>query len=138
MQKVTPEILLKKHGLRVTQTRLEVLNLFLSEKVAVSNQDIESQLPGLDRITLYRTLKSFENKGVIHKAVDGTETPKFALCHEECTEASHHHHHVHFHCEKCENTFCVDTIQIPTIRSPKGYEVHSTDVILNGLCEKCT
>ena len=132
-----PEKILKKHNLRITQTRLDILGLFLTEEAAISNQDIEASLKGIDRITLYRTLKSFEHKGIIHKAVDGTEIPKYALCVENCSEENHQHHHIHFHCEKCENTFCVEDVQIPVIKNPKGYQIHSTDVILNGVCIHC-
>lgn len=137
MQHKDPEEILKNHGLRVTQTRLDILSLFINEEAAISNQDIESLLVGIDRITLYRTLKSFESKGIIHKAVDGTEIPKYAVCVENCTADNHHHHNIHFHCEKCENTFCVENIHIPNIQSPQGYEVYSTEVILNGICINC-
>jgi Fur family ferric uptake transcriptional regulator len=137
MSNINHEKILKKHGLRITQTRLDVLGLFLSEEAAVSNQYIEKALDRIDRITLYRTLKSFESKGLIHKAVDGTEVPKYAMCMENCTEENHQHHHVHFHCEKCENTFCIENILIPVIKTPKGYTINSTDVILSGLCDNC-
>jgi Fur family ferric uptake transcriptional regulator len=137
MSNINQEKILKKHGLRITQTRLDVLGLFLSEEAAVSNQYIEKTLDRIDRITLYRTLKSFESKGLIHKAVDGTEVPKYAMCMENCTEENHQHHHVHFHCEKCENTFCIENILIPVIKTPKGYTINSTDVILSGLCDNC-
>ncbi len=129
--------ILKSHKLRITPVRKEVLSLFIENDVAISHQDIEKSILDIDRITLYRTLKSFEEKGVIHKAVDGTDTSKYALCEAKCDEGHHHDDHVHFHCEDCGNTFCVDDIEVPRMESPQGYSIRSTHVILSGKCKKC-
>lgn len=74
----TAESILKKHLLRVTQFRLDVISIFITAGRALASHDIEEKLHDADRITLYRTLKSFEDKGIIHKAIDGTLTQKFA------------------------------------------------------------
>ncbi|MEY3321815.1 MAG: hypothetical protein RLZZ417_1398, partial [Bacteroidota bacterium] len=58
--------LLKKHDLRLTQVRKEVLSVFLIKEQALSQSDIENDLGKTDRITLYRTLRSFEDNGLIH------------------------------------------------------------------------
>lgn len=133
----TAESILKKHSLRVTSFRCEVINIFIDSKHALSNNDIEKFLDEPDRITLYRTLKNFEDKGIIHKAIDGTSTPKFALCEAECTEHSHLDEHVHFRCESCNNTFCIESLHIPELNVPKGYKVTSANMVLNGLCKDC-
>ncbi|MFZ1456094.1 MAG: transcriptional repressor, partial [Saprospiraceae bacterium] len=82
---ISPEKILKKHHLRHTPFRAEVLQIFANAGKALSSHDIESQLSDADRITLYRTLKSFEEKGIIHKAIDGTITQKYAICEAHCT-----------------------------------------------------
>ena len=59
---------LEQSNLRKTAIRKEVLQLFLKAKGnALSSRDIESQLENPDRITLYRTLRTFEEKGLIHR-----------------------------------------------------------------------
>ena len=131
-----PQIL-RKHKLRITPFRVEVLDLFYSAQHALSAADLELKMVNPDRITLYRTLKSFEEKGIIHKAIDGTNQPKFALCVAECHEHNHHDKHVHFHCLKCENTFCIDTVFIPEVTLPQRFRVKQTDMIVSGICEKC-
>ena len=131
------ENILKKHNLRITQFRLDVIAIFTNAGHAMSSADIEQKLKDADRITLYRTLKSFEDKGIIHKAIDGTLTQKFALCDAHCDEHNHHDEHVHFHCLKCENTFCVDHVFVPKITLPSGFKVQQTDMIVSGVCEKC-
>lgn len=132
------EEMLKSRGLRKTSARKEVLDLFLQEAKALSKQDIEAELGAMDRITLYRTLKSFEDKGLIHEALDGTNYTKYALCEEECTDEEHQHNHAHFHCEKCGITFCVDEVIIPKVNTPKGLEINSVEMVLKGLCRQCS
>lgn len=129
--------ILKKHNLRVTPFRTDVLLLFANAGKALSANEIEDQLPDADRITLYRTIRSFEEKGIIHKAIDGTITQKYALCEAECNEYHHHDEHVHFHCEKCENTFCLDHVFVPNILLPTGFVSKKTNMVVSGICEKC-
>ncbi len=129
--------ILRKHKLRITPFRIEVLRMFDKSKHALSAAELELKLKNSDRITLYRTLKSFEEKGIIHKAIDGTNQPKFAVCEAQCQEHSHHDKHVHFHCLTCENTFCIDTVFIPEVKLPQGFQVKNTDMIVSGICEKC-
>ena len=53
------ENLLKNKNLRLTPFRKEVLEVFTSSPNAISIGDIEDNLKQFDRITLYRTIKSF-------------------------------------------------------------------------------
>ncbi len=129
--------ILKKHNLRITQFRTDVIDVFNDAGRALSSSDIEIKLSGSDRITLYRTLISFEEKGIIHRVIDGTQTQKYALCESECNEHHHHDEHVHFHCEKCENTFCLDHLYVPKIDLPNGFLLKSAHMVVNGTCEKC-
>lgn len=129
--------ILKGANLRVTPVRSRVLEIFDTTEFALSNQEIEDALNTVDRVTLYRTLKSFEQKGIIHKVVDGTGQDKFAMCEHHCTEDHHHDEHIHFNCDQCGNTFCVDDVGIPNITLPKGYTVQSTNIVMKGVCDKC-
>ena len=136
---IESEKILKDHGLRITKTRMAILEQFLTHNAALTHSDIEEKIMDMDRITLYRTLKSFEEKGVIHRAIDGTDKSRYALCESSCTEHAHHHDsHVHFHCNHCEQTFCIDGVSIPTFSTPAGYQVKSSDVVLNGVCPTCS
>lgn len=114
-----------------------MLQIFANAGKALSSHDVEKQLSDADRITLYRTLKSFEEKGIIHKAIDGTITQKYALCDAHCDEDHHHDEHVHFHCEKCENTFCIDQVVVPQIDLPSGFKVKQTNMVVSGVCKDC-
>ena len=130
--------LLKNNKLRATPVRKELLQLFLLSKNALSNQDIEENLADVDRVTLYRTLKSFQEKGIIHRAFDGTDITRYASCSDHCDSHAHHDEHLHFHCSQCDNTFCVDEIPIPKLEMPSGFKAHKTNIVVDGVCEKCS
>jgi Fur family ferric uptake transcriptional regulator len=131
--------ILKQNGLSRTEVRVKVLELFLESEIALSLTDIESAFDKLDRITLYRTLKAFETKGIIHKAIDGTKHPKYAMCESSCDEHNHQDNHAHFHCMNCEKTICLENVPTPNSPNiPKGYQVRETNLILSGVCTECT
>lgn len=130
--------ILSKFELSKTKSRIKLLDLFLDLSETISLQEIEQSIPDLDRITLYRTLKIFEQKGIIHRAIDGTNHPKYALCAEGCTEVQHHDNHAHFHCVSCEKTVCIDDIVLPKIKGlPLGYKLSDAHLVLNGFCSDC-
>jgi Fur family transcriptional regulator, ferric uptake regulator len=131
--------ILKKAVLKATPMRIEVLSILSSSNFALDNQEIEEKLGTVDRITLYRTLKSFEEKGIIHKITDLSGNAKYAICDHGCLDNHKHDHHghVHFHCETCKNTFCVENVIIPQISLPNNYKVTGQNITLTGKCEKC-
>ena len=129
--------LLKSHKLRITPFREKVLELFIHKGTAISAKYIQEEIEDSDRITVYRTIKSFVDKGIIHEAFDGTDVPKFAMCEEHCDEHAHHDSHVHFHCNKCEETFCVEEAEVPYISTPSGFQVQATNIVLQGKCSTC-
>lgn len=134
----TPEHKLKHLGIRKTPMRLKIIDLFMSsEGKALSNKDLEAHLGESDRITVYRTLKTFEQKGLIHQVVDGTGVTKYAICVDECNDHDHHDEHAHFRCVKCSKTICLEgTIQLPN-DIPAGYKVVQAHLVLEGECADC-
>ncbi len=132
------EKLLKKHQLRRTPMRMEVLRILLESKnEAIAHPELERRLPDADRITLYRTLKSFEEKGLVHQVVDSGNAAKYALCKDDCTAHEHHDEHAHFHCQDCGKTVCLDTISTSTFQVPSGFKVAQTHLVLEGTCDNC-
>ncbi len=130
--------ILEQSGLSKTEVRKKVLALFIESQSALSLSDIESAFSKIDRITLYRTLKTFETKGIIHKAVDGTNHPKYAMCEASCSEHKHHDNHAHFHCLSCGKTVCFEQVANPSIPEVlNGYTVEETTLILSGTCKDC-
>jgi len=131
------ERLLRDFKLRSTPNRQEILHLFLLKNYALSHGDIEKEIENnLDRVTVYRTLKTFLDRGLIHKVLDDEGSLKYALCKEACTKAGHHHDHVHFKCIQCGQTNCLN-VEVPNVRLPKGYRPTESNLLIQGVCERC-
>jgi Fur family transcriptional regulator, ferric uptake regulator len=132
------EILLKNFSLRSTPTRQQIIHLFLRKNYALSHGDIEKEITDeLDRVTVYRTLKTFLDKGLIHKVLDDEGSLKYALCKEACTLTGHHHDHVHFKCIVCGQTNCLN-IDVPEVKLPNGYTAKEVNLLIQGICERCS
>lgn len=130
--------ILKKHSLRKTSFRLEVLSIFLKNATkGISPHFIENNIKDFDRITLYRTLKTFEKSGLIHMAIDGSNNTKYALCHEDCTVHNHLDDHAHFLCTTCGETSCLENVGNPEIKLPSNYKLETAHLALTGVCNDC-
>ena len=118
--------------------RLLVLR-FLSEKnVAISLSDLESKFEKSDRTTLYRTLLTFVDNGIAHKIDDGTGVAKYALCADGCNCEIDNDLHVHFHCNQCNETFCLPKHKIPTLNLPDNFISKEINLVVKGTCPECT
>lgn len=127
---------LKLHSLRITDCRIDVLELFYNNNHALSMKDLESYLEDYDKVTLYRTINSFVEKGVLHRIPDKSGLARFGLCTEVCTPEKHHHDHVHFKCNICGHTNCLSDFQVPIVDLP-GYDISDSTLIINGICRQC-
>jgi Fur family ferric uptake transcriptional regulator len=132
------EQILKAFQLRSTAGRSDILRLFLQRGYALSYSDIEKELSSTyDRVTVYRTLKTFLDKGLVHKVLDNEGGLKYALCKEHCSYTEHHHEHTHFKCIRCGHTECIANAQIPEVVLPKGYLPREFNLLIQGICPKC-
>ncbi|MEX2483967.1 MAG: transcriptional repressor [Brumimicrobium sp.] len=130
--------ILKEKNLRATPFRKEVLQLFVKNDHAISVQDIENELGEHDRITLYRTIKSFINKGVVHEIVMPGDVKKMALCDPVCShdDGLHEHNHIHFQCKKCEEVYCVEVNTLPKV-TLQNFEIDEVEIQARGTCKAC-
>ena len=127
--------LISKH-IKPTAMRGLVLKILREQTNAVSLADIENKFDKADRVTLYRTLKTFEIKKLIHSIDDGIGSIKYALCKENC-QCKPDDLHVHFLCTKCQHTYCLNDIPIPTINLPVNFEVGTINMVVKGICANC-
>jgi Fur family ferric uptake transcriptional regulator len=130
--------ILKAHNLSITPCRLRVLELFMMEDAALTQRDLEKKLVQHDRVTLYRTLNSFLAAGIIHKIPNSEGVATYGRCQDSCAPDHHHHDHVHFKCINCGQIQCLDDQPIPKITLPEGYMIESANLIVDGLCVKCS
>lgn len=129
---------LKAHGIRKTPFRIELLSLFMDKNQSLSHQDIKAHITSRpDKVTIYRALDDFLDKGLIHKVPDANNVSRYALCPDQCSEHAHDHNHIHFICNQCEETFCLDEVAVPQVKLPDGFEANSVNLTVSGLCKKC-
>ena len=129
--------ILTSHNLRKTECRKSVLDSFLKSPAALSQGDLESRLTEFDRVTIYRTLNSFLDAGIIHQIPNSQGAATYGLCHETCGPDHHSHNHIHFKCNKCGQIECLDDKSIPAVTLPEGYLVNGVNMIVDGICIKC-
>ncbi len=145
---ITQEVLLKKAKLRNTEPRERILSVFQNSAFALSHGDIEEAIgEGIDRVTIYRTLRTFVEHGLLHTVPDQHQGIRYALCAENCEEDNHdhenenhlhHHNHLHFRCESCKNTRCLPQSKLPEIELPSGFVSKEAVFLIYGLCDSCS
>lgn len=130
--------ILRKNQLSVTESRKSILELFLHSNGALAHADIEKQTgEKFDRVTVYRTLQSFMEKGIIHTIPTSDNSIRYALCKDDCSEGHHHDNHVHFICNVCARTTCLDSVIVPEVKLPKGFRPLDKQMIVTGICGEC-
>ncbi len=130
--------ILKQNRLSVTVSRQKILNFFLSSDGALSHADIEKNIgESFDRVTVYRTLQSFVEKGIVHLIPTTDNSIKYALCKSDCAPGHHHDDHVHFICGECEKTICLDDVNIPVVKLPMGFTPTRSEMVVTGICGEC-
>jgi len=129
--------ILRRNHLSITESRKKILSLFLASGDALTHGDIEKKAgEKFDRVTVYRTLQTFVEKGIIHTIPTADNAVLYALC-KDCTEGHHHDDHVHFVCTNCGSTICLDDVVSPKIDLPEGYIAQNVQVVINGSCKSC-
>ncbi len=130
--------ILTRNNLSITGGRKRILHLFLEQAGALAHGDIEKKVgEKFDRVTIYRTLQTFVDKGIIHTIPTADNSIRYALCKDECSGGHHHDHHVHFVCTVCHITYCLDDVVTPALKFPKGYTSSHVEVVAEGVCRNC-
>jgi Fur family transcriptional regulator, ferric uptake regulator len=132
-----PDIL-RNSGLSVTDSRKKILDLFLASDGALAHADIEKNTSNtFDRVTVYRTLQTFVEKGIIHQIPTTDNSILYALCKHNCEQGLHHDDHVHFICSNCDKTICLDEVTVPSVKLPQNFTKQQAAMVVTGICEDC-
>ena len=128
---------LEKKGVRVTSIRILVFSALMDAQRTMSLSDLETALETVDKSSIFRTLEIFEKHHIVHSIDDGTGSIKYEVCEgqDECTVEDMH---THFYCERCHSTFCLKEITAPLVDLPEGFQVHSINYIIKGICPECS
>lgn len=138
--------LLRDHKLKATDIRLKVLDIMINSDVALSHSDIKERIQqdDIDKVTLYRTLNSFTEKGLAHKVATEDRNWQYAVHVVENDDSNFEitpdSDHAHFICDKCEKIYCFPFESGGTnvsLSNTKGFEISSYEVRLHGFCPEC-
>lgn len=129
---------LKKEGLRITPQRTDILRQLAAKKGRVSVQQVFKQIqqrhPGISLDTVYRTLSTFANLGIVSQI----NLQSGDLLYEYQGGGPHHHHAV---CLSCGAAFCLDECPLPEsffqALARKKFKVRSHAFEVYGYCAKC-
>jgi Fur family ferric uptake transcriptional regulator len=127
---------LKQHNIKPTAMRHLVYKVLENKKKALSLYEIEQQFDNVERSTIFRTLKTFQDNYLIHSVDDGTGAIKYALCDDDCT-CNLDDLHIHFLCTTCGQTHCLKDTPIPNLDMPEGFDLQSANFVVKGTCPNC-
>lgn len=96
---------------------------------AFSFADVEKKFSDFDRATVFRTLKTLLESGLVHKTADD-DGVRYALTRLPET-------HAHFKCTECGTTRCMDSVVVRPPVLPEGFRVEHFDFIATGTCGPC-
>lgn len=129
--------LMEHHGVRPTANRILIAGALSRAGRPMSMGELEDALETVDKSVISRTLSLFREQHLVHVIEDGGDGVRYELCH------SHHDDHdddthVHFHCESCGRTFCLEDIPVPEVAVPDGFKASSVNYMIKGTCPDCS
>ena len=133
---VRAEATIRLAGARVTQGRLQVLEVLQRSGRALTHHEIEQEVTAvspLDRVTVYRVLDWLTREGIAHKVPGDDRVWRFTIAGQHAS-----HRHAHFQCTDCSQVICLE--EMPgrlRPRLPAGYRSVAVEVTVKGQCREC-
>lgn len=129
--------LLKEKNLRITSQRLSILYVLLNDQTkAYSSTDLLRFLKqDMNASTVYRSLDKLVEIKLISKKVDINGDSIYILNLEKRCK---HVPHPHLKCHGCGVLECLPAFPIDYANQLYNSGVEGLDIVLSGLCAKCT
>jgi Fe2+ or Zn2+ uptake regulation protein len=129
---------LRKKGYRVTAQRTILLETIAHKGGHLNVQEVfqeaRGRLPGLNLATVYRTIDSLRDAGLIDWYAPGSEPMQFAL-------RDHENPHGHLVCRHCGAVSGLDLFLVEgftqDVLDASGFNIDGSHLTLQGLCEEC-
>ncbi len=138
MEHCDPSTLLRESNVRATARKRALLAAIMERDAPFSAHDLYEQVSGgmsVDLATVYRTLSSFEDAGVVRQveSADGVRLYEIACRHNPV--------HPHFRCERCRKIECLDSLasgdRKHIVRYAGPAEVREIAITFTGICRAC-
>lgn len=127
---------LEAKNIKPTANRILVMKALATADAPLSLSNLEKQMVTMDKSSIFRVLTLFLEHDVVHAFEDGRGILNYELCEEE-GKCDHHDGHLHFYCEACQRSFCLEDIPIPSFELPTGFSPHSVSFVIKGECPEC-
>lgn len=126
--------LLQDHSIRPTPNRMIIADTLSHATGPMSLMELEAEIGSIDKSNVFRALTLFRERHLVHvlESVDGV---RYELCHSHGPDDEDAH--VHFECERCGKTYCLEDIPIPKVIVPSDYTPLTVNYIIKGVCPKC-
>ena len=128
--------LLEEHGIKPTANRIVVVRELARSLRPATLAELEAKIQTIDKSNIFRALTLFREQRLVHVIEGGSEGVRYELCHSH-DHAVDNDMHIHFHCEHCGETVCLEDLAIPEVQLPEGFLMQSANFVIKGLCPKC-
>lgn len=128
--------LLLRHGMKPTANRIVVVKALAAMDRPLSLSELEYKILSIDKSGVFRALTLFREHHLVHVIEDGGDGVRYELCRSDA-DGEDNDMHVHFFCERCHRTFCMEDVHIPQVPLPDGYVMSTANYVVKGLCPAC-
>lgn len=119
--------LLKEHNLKVTNNRLEILDIIEKLDLDATIKNILNKT-NIDKSTVYRIVEILLNNNILETSINHKNELYYQIKHE-------HKHYIR--CIKCHDKQEIDICPVEEIEKA-GYKIISHKIEIDGICNKCT
>lgn len=128
---------LQVEGYRLTESRLVIISTLLESEQHMSADSlvniVKHRMPGIGRMTVYRTLDLLTILGLVRPVYQGTGAAHYVLLDE-----GHHHHLI---CSECNDVIEFDQCIIQELEqlvsSRYQFDIQGHLLEIYGRCQKC-
>lgn len=129
---------LKAAGLRGTGARLAVFQFLIGADRPYTHAEVYQALEqqGFDRTTIYRTLITLSDAGLVNRIDVGDHTWRFEIAKSGGAASEKHPHLI---CDTCGEVFCLEDVKVDISSSdtPEADMPQIEEVYFRGRCSEC-
>ena len=127
---------MEHHGIRPTANRMVVVKVLAEAGRPLTLSELEYRILSIDKSGVFRALRLFRDHHLVHVIEDVGGGVRYELCHSHSDDEDDDLH-VHFFCEQCHRTYCLEHTPVPEVALPAEFVTTSVNYIVKGICPQC-
>ena len=125
--------ILEKGGVKPSLHRMRILEYIMLKRnhptADMIYKEISGDIPTLSKTTIYNTLKTLHEKGVVQAITIEENEVRYDATMEN---------HAHLKCTKCGNIYDIELhSKVLTMKSIDGHSILESHLYLKGICKSC-